>query len=316
MQQQVGLDGKESTAEGYGIAPPPAGLPSKWPVWSIATPPLILNGTLQPLALDATSRPPVILNAHFSPAYAWRSLRYKITDETTPFEKTESPELSYVAGLLAGMDVSKRWRIYSGVSYQRFHQASKHTIGLRYTTDQAVTDQHGDLVNTYQADLQTSFGEAEVAFRVANDAASSEPDLNEGRIFPVRFLAEEGLDHFGIPVLVEYRMGSDRLNIVLKGGVVGNFLVGKSIRITDVRTMHPRLISRKTDVAGTRFLRNINSFTLDAQVSAGVHLGLSDRLSLTLEPTLRSNLTPVFENERLETRMFFLALNTGLSVRW
>jgi hypothetical protein len=257
----------------------------------------------------------ITLDAYFSPAYFWRSIRHKTTDVSTPYEKTESPAMSYTAGVLAGVDVSKRLRLYSGISYQRFSQASKHTIGLRYTTDQAVTGQNGDLVSTYQTNLQTSFGDAEVELRVASDASSSEPDLNEGRIFPVRFMAEERLVHLGIPVLLEYRVGGKRLSFALKGGVVGSFLVGKEMRITDVHMMNPRLVSRQVDIPGAKFLKNINSFTLDAQLSAGVHAGLSKRLSLTLEPALRSNITPIFENERLETRLFSLALNTGLSLR-
>ncbi|TAK34916.1 MAG: hypothetical protein EPO28_15430 [Saprospiraceae bacterium] len=295
----------------------------KWPELKTDSPLSIFiknSGTPSILLTSATNPPSpqklhTTLNAYFSPAYSWRSIRHKMTDESTPYEKTESPELSYTAGVLAGVNVSSRWHLYSGISYQRFSQTSEHTIGLRYTTSQAITDPNGNIVSTYQTNLQTSFGDAEVELRVANNSSSNEPDINEGHIFPVRFTAEERLEHLGIPVLLEYRVGGKQLALSLKGGVVGSFLVGKEMRITGVRAMHPRLISREVDIPATKFLRNINDFTLDTQLSAGVHAGLSKRLSLVLEPTFRINITPIFENARLETRMFSLALNTGISVR-
>jgi len=300
-------------------APATVQLPLKWPELETVSPRFnSINNSATAAILLASAHnlpsprgPHFTLNAYFSPAYSWHSVRYKTTDESTPYEKTESPELSYTAGVLGGVDVSKRWRIYSGISYQRYSQASNHTIGLRYSTDQAITDQNGDLVTTYNTDLQTSFGDAEVELRVANSSSSNEPDINEGHIFPVRFMAEERMQHLGIPMLLEYRFGHKWLAFSLKGGIVGNFLISKEMHIISVRMMHPRLMSREVDIPATRVLRNINDFTLDVQLSAGAHVSLSKRLSLTLEPTFRSNISPIFENTRLETRMFSLALNTG-----
>ncbi len=312
-QINIGIVGTETAI------PAMAQLPLKWPEFKTVLHQSIFVKRSGSVAISSPSAnntvssdgPKITLNGYFSPAYFGRNVRQKTTDVSTPYDKTESSELSFAAGFLAGVDLTNSWRLYSGISYQRYSQASNHTIGLRYSTDQAITDQNGDLVTTYNTDLQTSFGDAEVELRVANRSSSNEPDINEGHIFPVSFTAEERMQHLGIPLLLEYRFGHKWLEFSLKGGIVGNFLISKEMHITGVRMMHPRLMSREVDIPATRLLRNINDFTLDAQLSAGAHVSLSKRLSLTLEPTFRSNISPIFENARLETRMYSLALNTG-----
>jgi hypothetical protein len=253
---------------------------------------------------------------YFSPTYSYRSVHHKMKNVSTPYEKTESPKMSYVAGASVGIDLADHWRLWSGLNYQLFHQESRHTVGMRYTAVGAVTEQDGDVVNSYQANLQTSYGEAEVEVRIANDAQSNLPNLNEGRIFPVRFKAALELQHLGIPLLAEYHFGSKRLGFSLKGGLVGSLLVDKSVEIKQVQLLHDRLRLRRTDVVSDRFLRNIKSATLDLQLSAGVRIGLSERLSLAFEPTFRSNLTPVFGSEKLETRMYSLAVHAGVYYRF
>jgi|GEM_PF-5231938 len=249
------------------------------------------------------------LGVYFSPAYSYRSLTSKVSGATQSFDEEASGKLSYNLGIQLGYDLTRRWTLLSGLNYHNLNQTSLHRIGLRYTRVGGSIE-GGNFVNTYDAELKTSLGDAKVEIRIADGTPNAA--IPEGRPIPILLRARQHLEYLGIPLLAEFRLWGNKFAFTIKGGFVGNFLVQRGLEITAVTPLSDRLIHRRTDIKSERILRQLKDFTLDVQLGVGLYFGLFKNVQLFFEPTYQRNLRPVFENQRFKTNTFTWAINSGL----
>lgn len=251
---------------------------------------------------------PWSITTYFAPAYMNRTLQNKKNGNLKPYREREAPNLSYTAGLLAGYGLGSKnnWTIYSGLNFTNLSQASVHRFGLRFRSTDAVQTTDG-VETSYQVKLETSYGDAEADLRV-----SSETTIPEFERFKVRVNAQTHLQYLGIPILLERRFGKGKFQFSVKGGFINNFLVKNDLAIVKTRVIHQELKLRGIDINTERQLQFMQNYTLEGQISLGLHYNILDNLSISLEPTYRKNLTPVFENNRFKTRTYTLAGLVGL----
>ncbi len=259
---------------------------------------------------------PASVSAFISPAYAYRSVYHKQREISTPYEKTESPEFSFTGGVNFGIPVGRNLSLGSGIHYSSFHQHSKHIVGLRFTTMGGTKDANGNHVNKYRTKLETSYGLVEVESRVSSDIKSTGTAVNEGRVFPIRYTADLHIKQLSIPLYLQYHIGHQRLGMMLKGGIAGTFLLSNNLDISNVSSLNKELKHLGTSILEEKTLPATKDFTLDLYASVGFRASLSKNLDVMVEPTFRKNITPVFENSTLETRMFSLALHSGLAIKF
>jgi hypothetical protein len=187
---------------------------------------------------------------------------------------------------------------------------------LRFTNAGGLRDSLGNSVNLYKTKIQTSFGQVELESRVSSNTSNKSVALNEGRPFPIRYEAGMSIRHLTLPVLMQYHIGNERFGVVLKAGLAGSALISQKLKIQKVSSLNEDLLHLNTEVLNKNVLNTTQKFTLDMYASAAFRASLSSRFDLVIEPSFRKNITPVFEDPKMETRMFGIALQTGLAYKF
>ena len=309
-----------ATAEAFlprrtlGILQP---IPTQWPpLYMPALPALTTNRwegqTTEDQSLSGGWLP---LEFSFSPVLSDRLITYKGKDIDTKFERTETSGFSWTASMLTGVHLGKNIHLLSGLDYFSYSQESTHLMAMRYTLQNAVTDLNGRRINTYTTDLPTSFGDATIEIRVADDGAANNPDLSEGRLFPVELVAGTKIRQLGVPLLLQYQGGQGTVQWLARAGLIGNWVIDGDFTLERIRVVHPGMQAQSYQITGARLSRRLKDFTLDFQLSAGAQLKLNDRLRLNLLPTFRTNVSPIFNSKKLSTNIYSWALNVGLAVQ-
>lgn len=254
------------------------------------------------------------LEFSFAPVLTDRKLSYKGKDIDTKFERSESSSFSWTAEVLSGIRLNSRMRLLSGLNYFSYAHQSSHQLAMRYTLQNATIDASGRRTNTYTTDVPTSFGDATVQVRVEDDGAANSPDLTEGRLFPMEFIAKTHIQHLGVPILMECQLSRGPVNFMARCGLIGSWVLDGNLNLEHVRVGHPHMLVRSYTLAGSKLSNRLNKFTLDLQIATGVQLNLSERLLLTLMPTLSTNLSPVFDSQKLNTNLYSWYLSSGVIV--
>lgn len=253
------------------------------------------------------------LEFSFAPVRSDRLLTYKGKDIDTRFERTETSGFSWTASVLTGVQFNERLRLLTGIDYFSYSQESTHLMAMRYTLQNSVIDMDGNRINTYTTDVPTSFGDAGVEIRVAEDGGTSNPDLSEGRLFPVEISAATNIRQLGIPMLLEYQSGGSVVQWISRAGLIGNWITDGDFTLQRARVLHPGMQAQTFRITSDKLTRKLNDFTLDLQLSTGAKMNLTDRFRLTLLPTFRTNLTPIFNNQKLKTNIYSWSVNVGLA---
>lgn len=289
-------------------------IPGLWNFLEVDHPDLSVNFDLGPDGSRHVSKARMLpLEFSFSPVLSDRLLTYKGKDIDTKFERTETAGFSWTASVLTGVQFSDKLRLLTGLDYFSYSQESTHLMALRYTLQNSQTDMFGNRINTYTTDVPTSFGDASIEIRVADDGAANNPDLSEGRLFPVEITAGTNIRQLGVPLLLEYRSGRGPVQWISLAGLIGNWIIDGEFSLQRARVVHPRMQARSFRMTSDKLTRRLKDFTLDMQLSSGAQLNLNDRINLTLLPTFRTNLTPIFDNEKLKTNIYSWSLNVGLA---
>lgn len=281
--------------------------------------PSLLGFTLDASLLNASN---AVEAPRVSPAGKWsvevgaapvattRWLNYRAANAATRFERQEHATLSWTARAMVGYHFDEHWSVLSGIEWFGYNQRSSHLIAMRFTRQNGHIDSDGRLLNTYYADLPTSFGDASVEVRLASDAQPV-TDLEEGKLFPMQFTARLDMQQWALPLLVQYRHGSDRWHWVARAGILANWIARKTLQIEDVEALHPRIEARSSRLANDGVLRRLADFSLDAMAGVGLRYQVSSGLGLQLMPSVRTNLTALSDTPKLRTHLYAWSVSVG-----
>lgn len=201
----------------------------------------------------------------------------------------EVHEPSYSGGLLATRQFRKKWVLQTGLIY------SNTAIGISPQKIYALQDPAGDIAYKYitssgYAYIKPGFG-APPAF--GDSLAATE--------------AKHTLQFLTVPVVIKYAIGKNKLSFIPGAGIEANFLTSAKL-ITEIEDASNRETVFVNKLSGTK------SFYWSMVADAELRYSLNKKFALSLRPVFRYAISPITENNVVET--FPYSFGTGLGVAY
>jgi hypothetical protein len=213
------------------------------------------------------------------------------------------------AGLQLSRELGKSFRMGIGVEYNQWIQEGN------YSTEVVFSDVEV-MINTATGFEQFDF-EGSVESSLGNTQYNSSSDENpfgigfetlSPDVDPVEFniRARQQINYLSIPISLEYVYNAYPFTFTAGGGLSVNHILGSSTEYT-LEDGAPDL-----EIAP---MKKIEGTYLAFQAGVAVEYGLSERMSIRLNPSYRGWMTPIFENEQIKTVPFGVAVRAGLIYR-
>jgi hypothetical protein len=190
--------------------------------------------------------------------------------------------------LILGKKLAPNWGIETGLGYRDVSRSATHAPRFRFR-DGNPHQGGGPGMRSFdfRYDLDNYGGSTEVTLRMEQvDPTATIPD-NEP--LNLRIRTTERTQLLRLPLLLRYKLGDGPLQGVLKGGLVGNFIVHCEMDITTRASENARLRPTQTREGYTLNRSNPRAFFLGYQVSAGLAYTPAKRWALLLEPTFSAD---------------------------
>lgn len=208
------------------------------------------------------------------------------------------PTYSQRFGLLAGKHLNQHWSLQTGIGLNRLTLNFRGSADLNYKY--AVPNEVGVSSNTYalneNGDPIFDFLDQEVI--LANQLQNDGDDLEDGEPFALSI--DQGayqLNYLSIPLWINYRAGSGRLQFTAKAGLVYNYLINDKLGQFDVTINGDRIAFNR--------LRYVNSMIniasqkkgfLETNLGLGATYNLNKKLQLALLSSYYYTMSPIFNN--------------------
>lgn len=213
---------------------------------------------------------------------------------------------TYIAGLSAGADLGKNWRLESGLNYRKTSYTSTHKPDLRFKD----RNQHGGQDHDFSYNLNTAAGLTEIEFRAAQSDASELIDENETVGIEVKTRQE--FQYVSMPLMLGYQVGRKRLHFEIKGGLAFNYLLDRSLEISDVRFLNAKFRDPQRKPMA-KCNPPAETLSVDYVFGAGVEYDLNERLSIGVSPVLTGSLIKNQMSPFARTGETATGLNMGLT---
>ncbi len=272
---------------------------------------------LSPGALQSKAIKPLKVQSGFYVAafYAPTLVTKKLKSNRPDFKvladrlkKQEMADYSFDIGLQLGYRFANGWGVESGGTFSQINVGASQQRQIRYTKVGERPLGNGELVNDYQAMLNTSFGtvNTDVTLNRTSDVA-----ISQNSFINLRFETRHQLEFIRIPLLLTYRAEKGRLMLTPKAGLAWNYLVANELEIHKARSLRngTRLQQRSRTIRNS--FGKLKRSTLDLQLGLGLSFALSGQLHLVAEPSYSRALTPVFEGQYIRTFPQKLGLQAG-----
>lgn len=193
----------------------------------------------------------------------------------------DKPKPSADFALRVGKKLNKRWALESGVGFQQVSRTAVHQPGFRYNEGQIIQGS-GAESRSFDYDLNTYGGSAAVSLRteVSGSSAPAETDRVAALI-----QSNEEIQILRVPLLLTGRFGKNRLQAMVRAGLVGSYLLKNELQITTSQIENPRLRFRVGDEYTVQ-LDHPKKLILGYQLSMGGELRLNKNLSVAFAPTI------------------------------
>jgi hypothetical protein len=240
-------------------------------------------------------------NQSFNPfwvmgAYAsYDQVNYKLDSDLPDNIKTvkhnEKHEPSYSGGILIGRQMNQRWMIQSGLVY------SYNAIGISPKKLFALQDPGGEIAFKYI----TSSGYTYI-----------KPGLGAPTAIGDSLITTEGkhtLQFIRIPAMIKYNITKNKWSFKPGAGIEMNFLSSAKVETEIVHSSNEEIIFIKK-------LEGAKSFHLSVAADAGIHYQVNKKTGISLHPTFRYALTPITENNVVETFPYSFGMGLGISLKF
>jgi hypothetical protein len=279
------------------------------PIASITTAPAISLTPVKPLA--GAGKPSFYLGGYTAYNHTSRVVGHKPNQPGRAlFEVQENGQGSLEWGLRAGLQLSPRWAVESGLSAFSIRQESRQAFRVRYDPGRERPVGSGQLEATYALAIPSAYGTSELDVDLRR--AASQP-LLPGAYLALEVHAQQRLRFVSIPLTLHYHLLNRRFQLGLKGGLALSFLQSTSLQTT-VQSRRAGLMVPDARVR-ERFAE-VRSANLDYLLGLSAHYRLTPSLSLVLEPTYRKNLQPLTESPNFSSSAFAWGLQAGVNYRF
>lgn len=208
----------------------------------------------------------------------------------------------------------------TGIGYQHFQRNASHQPDFKLRDGRPSMGgggggphHHDDHEFDFQYTLNSFSGTQNIELRVAQaDSNAMYPD-NEPLDLSVT--THEQVEVLKVPVLAVAAFGKGRTKAVVKGGLVGNFVLKNDFEITGIDNRNPHFIHLDDEHPMVQ-TQSPQKFSIDYLLSAGVEYRVTPSLSLVAEPTVSGELS--FNDASLCARpkLWSAGLNMGVNYRF
>jgi Outer membrane protein beta-barrel domain len=219
-------------------------------------------------------------------------VNYKLESEVpnyiTSIKHRESHEPSFSGGVLVARQLTKQWSVQTGLVYSTI------AIGIDPQKIYAFQDPVGDFAYKYvtssgYAFIKPGFGQSP-AFGDSLIAAEAEHTLNS----------------IGIPLMAKFRIGKNRLTLLPGAGIEANFITSAKVEVELTDEFNREIVSIQQ-------LNGSKSFYLSGVAEAELRYELNKKLSVNLNPAFRFAISPITEDNVVETFPYSLGIRVGVT---
>jgi len=235
-------------------------------------------------------KPHWLIGAVFSYEAAGYKLDSDLPNEISNIKHREIHEPSYSGGVLITRQLTTHWGLQSGLLY------SKTDIGIGPQKIYAFLDPAGDVAYKYV----TSSG-----YAYLKPKTGSPPSFGDSVI------ATEGkhtLRYITVPVSVKYRAGKNKFSFVPGAGIEANFLTGTRVE-TEIQT------PSNSELVFVNKLYGAKSFYWSLTADAEIRYNLNTKTMLSFRPSFHHSISPITENNIVETFPYSFRWGLGLTFK-
>lgn len=249
------------------------------------------------------------ISAMASPNY-FSSVSFGKNDASNDLVDDEKPTTSYTGGMAFSYNVNKRISIQSGVYYS--------SIGQKVTGISSFSGFHNyyDAKGGSEFSIQTSSGTIvstnndiflrdNIAARVLTKYTINSFDPSKADLTYLNNYVTQNFNYLEIPVLLKYKAIDRKIDINFIGGISYNMLVGNSA--------FAYVSGVKRSIGKTEGLSPVN---FSSSLGLGFEYSLSEKTSLSLEPTFRYYLTPLGGLVGSSIHPYSFGIFSGLSYKF
>nr|HQU57762.1 hypothetical protein [Saprospiraceae bacterium] len=266
------------------------------------------------LIRPARSKPRFYLGAYTAWNYTSRDLFSKKMGADQPvrpiFEAREQGQGSMEFGVRAGLQLSRRWALESGVGAFSIRQQSRQLFRIIFDPSREQPDGSGVLESTYALAVPSAFGESQIEVGLRRAASQQ---IIPGEAIGLEISSRQQLRFVSIPLVARYDLLSGRFGLGVKGGLAFNFLQATSLQ-TAVQIHRSGLRAPVTRVR-QRF-SEVRDTNLDYILGLSARYRLWAGLEAELQPAYRRNLQPITARQDFLTRSYALGLQLGVNYRF
>jgi hypothetical protein len=222
---------------------------------------------------------------------------YRLDNDLPPsYEKSliqqrEEHEVSFSTGVLASLQLRKRWSMQTGLIY------SNTSIGIKPEIMYASHDGQGNIAFKYV----TSSGYAYVK-------AGFRPSPSSGDSLTTA-VAQHNLQSVSVPFSVRYNISNQRLLVQPGVGVAVNFFTSTKV-VTEIEEASHRESVIINKLEGTRPLY------LSLVADANLQYSLNNRWSVNLIPMFKYALTPITKDHVVQTFPYSIGVGGGATLKF
>jgi hypothetical protein len=249
------------------------------------------------------------ISAMASPNYFSR-VSFGKNDASNDLVSAEKPATSYTGGMAFSYNVNKRISVQSGVYYS--------SVGQKVTGISSFSgfQNYYDAKGTSEFSIQTSSGiivatnndiflSDNIAARVLTKYTIDFFDPTKADLTYLNNYITQNFNYLEIPVLLKYKAIDRKIDINFIGGISYNMLVGNSA--------FAYVSGVKRSIGKTEGLSPVN---FSSSVGLGFEYNLSEKTSLSLEPTFRYYLTPLGGLVGSSIHPYSFGIFSGLSYKF
>lgn len=260
-----------------------------------------------PLPIDpAPAKIKFRIGPYWGASLTGSTIRYESNSSNTPFFRDwERADISSEYGVKWALDFGRHWSVFSGFSRFGIQQTSRQVFLIQYDHSREIATSDGELKSDYQLKAQSSLGESEFEIELRRRNGQPVPPNSTVR---VAVGLRQKLDFRSIPLSVGYRWPAGPFELGLRGGGSVNFIGQRTLTATaqsqlqGIRTQSARVL---------RTFRTDRETVLDVLLGASISYAPAKNWQIYVEPTYRSNITPVAEGVQFNTRTYAWSFHMG-----
>ena len=224
-------------------------------------------------------------------------------------DKAENGLITPGAGLQVSRQLGKHFRLSIGAEYNQWIQEGSYDIEVPAEEVTIVTGTNTTTSEfSYGGVITSSFGSNFYSSSSTENPFGEEFTTLNPNADPLALQLEtkQKVDYLSIPVTLEYVYTAYPFQFTVGGGISVNHIIGTDFSFNTDLEPPGFAVGEMNEVTGTY---------IAFQVGIGIEYGLSERMSLRLNPNYRGWMTPIFENEQIRTLPFGVAVRAGVVYR-